>query len=82
MRRGRQLLEDLIHVGGQAAQTRQLLLVGSKLLRVGQLATQQEKSHLFKLAVLGEIGNVITAIVQVVAGAAHRAESRISGRRS
>jgi hypothetical protein len=82
MGRGGKLLQHLVHVGGQAPEASQLLLVGSELGGVGQLAAKQQVRYFFKLAMSGQVCNVIAAIVQVVAGSAHGAQGRVAGRRA
>src|SRR6201999_1988442 len=65
--------------GGQAAQRLQLVLVGAQLGRVGQLAVHQQVGDLLELGGLGKLEDVVAAVMQVVAAAAHRAQRRVAG---
>ena len=77
---GRDALQDVLHRGGQAAQRLELLLVGRQLGRGRQLAVHQQVGHLLELRRLGEVEDVVAAVVQVVALAADRAQRRVAGR--
>ena len=59
---------------GQAAQAEQACFVGGQFGSVGQLAVDQQVRHFFKLAMRGQVGDVVAAIVQVVAALAHGAD--------
>ena len=65
--RGRgQRLQRLLHRSGQSAQRR-------------QFAVHQQVGDLLELAGLGDVQDVVTAIVQVVAGAADGAQCGVAG---
>ena len=80
MRGRRQLLEDGAHGRRDAAQVLELGLVGGELLSVRQFAVDQQIGQLFELAGLGHFEDVVAAIVQVVAAAAHAAQRGVAGR--
>ncbi len=79
MRGGRQRLERLLQRCGQAAQRAQLRLVGSEFGASWQRAVHQEVGDLLKLAGFGDVEDVVTAVVQVIAGASDRAQRRVAG---
>ena len=74
MRGGGELLERVLHCRRQAAQAEQARLVCGQLRGSGQLAVDQQVRHFGKLAVLGQVGDVVAAIVQVVAALADGAD--------
>src|SRR5690606_4623237 len=57
----------------------QLLLVALEFGGVGELAVDQQVGHFFELAVLREVEDVVTAVVQVVAAAADGAQGGVAG---
>ena len=52
--------------------------VALQLRRVRQLAVHQQVRDFFELALVREIEDVVAAVVQVVAAAAHRAERGVA----
>ena len=66
---------------GQAAQAEQAHFVGGQFRRSGQFAVDQQMRHFGKFAVRGQVGDVVSAIVQVVAGVADGADSGFARRR-
>ena len=78
---GGQLLEHRLDRRRQAAQRRELGLVGRQFGRVGQLAVHQQVGDLLELAGVGEVEDVVAAVVQVVAGAADGAQRGVAGGR-
>ena len=79
MRRGGQQFQRLQHRERQAAQRLQLGLVVSELRQRGQAAVNQKIRDLLELAGFGDIENVVAAIMQVVSGAADRAQRGVAG---
>jgi len=73
MRRAGNQFQRLLDGGGQSAQAAQASAIRGKLRLVGEFAVDEEIRDLFKLAVRGQVGNVVAAIVQVVAALAYRA---------
>ena len=82
VRGGGQQFQRLLHHRGQAAQRAQARLVGRQFRRVGQLAVDQQMRHFLKFAVRGQIGDVVAAIMQIVAAVADGAERRVAGGRA
>ena len=80
MRVGRDALEDVLHGRGQAAQRLELLLVGRQLGRGRQLAVHEQVGDLLELGLLGEVEDVVAAVVQVVALPPDRAQRGVAGR--
>ena len=74
VRCGRQRFQHLTHAGRDAAQRLELGLVGAQFRRVGQPAINQQVGDLLELAGFGHVQDVVAAVVQVVAGAAHGAQ--------
>ena len=74
---GGQLLQRRLHGGGQAAQRLQLGLVAAQLGRVGQLAVHQQVGDLLELGSLGDVEDVVAAVVQVVAACGPRVHSAV-----
>ena len=72
MRGGRQRLEHGLHAHGKAAHGFQLRLVGGELGCVRQPLVHEQMGDLLELAALGDLEDVVAAIMQVVAGAADR----------
>jgi hypothetical protein len=56
-----------------------LSFVGVELRRVGQAFVHQQVGDLLELRLVGEVQDVVAAIVQVVAGAADGAQGRLAG---
>ncbi len=78
MRGGRQLLQHLAHRLRQAAQLAQPGPVGRQLRAVRQPAMDEQMRDLLVGALLGDLQDVVAAVVQVVAGLAHRAQGGIA----
>ena len=70
---------DGAHHRGQAAQALQLRLVGRELRAIRQLAVDEQVRDLLELALVRDLEDVVAAIVQIVAGAAHRAQRGVAG---
>ncbi len=68
------------NAAGRAAQTAEARLVRCQFRRVGQFAVHQQVRHFVKLAVRGQVGDVVAAIVQIVAALAHGADRGVAGR--
>ena len=66
--------------GGQAAQATQLALVRKQLGAVGQRAVHEQVGNFLELGFLGEVEDVVTAIMEVVASASDRAQRGVAGR--
>ena len=79
MRRRRQRLEHVAHRVRQAAQRAQLRLVGGELRAVRQRAVDQQIGDLLELAALGDVEDVVAAVVQIVAGVADGAQRGVAG---
>ena len=79
VRRGRQLLEHVAHDRRQAAQRLQLGLVGGQLGTVRQLAVYEQECDFLELARRRDVEDVVAAVMQVVAGAADRAQRGVAG---
>src|SRR5262249_46480683 len=79
MRVGGDALQRILHRRRQSARSPQLLLVAGELGRGGQLAMDQQIRDLFELSVLGEVENIVAAIMQVVALAADGAQAGVAG---
>ena len=79
--RGQQF-QRLLHRRGQTAQGRRRCFVRGQFRRIGQLAVHQQVRHFLELAVRGQVGDVVAAIVQIVAAVAHRADGRVARRRA
>ena len=75
---GGQLFQRSLHAAGQAAQSLELGFVGPEFGVGGQLAVYQQVGNLLKLADLGNVQNVVAAVVQVVAVPAHGAQCRVA----
>ena len=76
VRGGRDALERLLHGGRQAAQRLSFALYAAQFRRVRQLAVHQQIGDLLEFARVGEVENVVAAIVQIVAGVADGAQRR------
>ncbi len=72
-------LQCLPHRLRQAAQRFQLGPVGLELGGVRQCAVDQQMRDLLELGLVGEIQDVVAAIVQIVAGAPDRADCGVAG---
>ena len=66
----------------QSAQAEQLRFIRGQLRGVGQLAMHQQVRDFVKFAVRGQIGDVVAAIVQVVAALADGADGCFAGGRA
>ena len=80
VRRRRQLFEHRAHRRGNAAQVLELRLVRRELRLVRQLAVDQEIGDLLELAGVGDLEDVVAAVMQIVAAAADAAQRRVAGR--
>ncbi|KIU01597.1 hypothetical protein QU38_00815, partial [Staphylococcus aureus] len=78
-RGGGNRLQRFLHRTRQPAQLAQLLLVRDQLRRGRRAAMDEQVRDLLELAGLGEIENVIAAIMQVVAGTADGAQRGVAG---
>src|SRR5690606_6520550 len=79
MSRGRQLFEDRLDDRGETAHARELELVDIQLRLSGELAVNQQVSDLLELAAIGDIEDVVAAILQVVTAAPDRTQCGIAG---
>ncbi len=79
MRRSGQAFQRHLDVGGQTAQCLQLGFVGFQFRHGRQLAMHQQVRNFFEFARVGDIENVIAAIMQIVAGLADCTQCRITG---
>ncbi len=79
MRRRRQRLERGTHRRRQATQRPQPGLVAGELGARRELAVDQEERDLLELTRVGDLEDVVAAVVQVVAGAPHAAQCRVAG---
>jgi hypothetical protein len=75
---GRQLFQDGSYGGRQQAQCFQFGFVGRELLFVRQRLVHQQVRYFLKLALRGDIEDVVAAVVQIVAGSANRAQRGIA----
>ena len=64
--------------GRQAAQALQLGAVGLQLCSRGQLPVHEQVRHFLERALLGEVLDVVAAVMQVVAAAADRAQGGVA----
>ncbi|MNS54969.1 hypothetical protein D3C72_877900 [compost metagenome] len=74
---GRYPFQRGLDVGGQAAQGLQLGLVGGQFGLGRQLAVHQQMGDFLEFAGIGDVQDVVAAIVQVIAAAAHGAKRGI-----
>ena len=79
VRRGRHAFERGLDGGRQAAQRAQLRLVGCELGGGRQLAVHEQIGDFLEFGLVGEIEDVVAAVVQVVAGAPDGAQRGIAG---
>ncbi len=79
VRVGRQFFQCALHGGGQAAIGLELGLVGAQLRFRRQLAVDEQVGDFLELAGFRDIQNVVAAVVQVVAAAAHGAKGGVAG---
>ncbi len=78
VRSGGQAFQHRLHVRRQAAQHLQLGLVALQFAAVGQLAVHQQIGDFLEFAGIGHIQDVVAAVMQIVAGAAHRAKRSVA----
>ena len=78
MRRRRNLLQRRLYRRGNAARVDELRLVRNELAHRRQLAVHEQISDLLELAHVGDIENVVAAIVEIIAGAPHRAKRGVA----
>src|SRR5690606_25702676 len=76
---GRQGLEGGLQLNRQATQAAQLLLVCVQFGTIGEFAVNQQVGDFLEFAAVGDIENVVTAVVQIIARAAHRAKRGVAG---
>ncbi len=74
MRGGRNLLQNPLHLLGQAAHRAQIFLVFGQFGRVGEMTVNEQVSDLLIFTVLGQILDVIATVMQIVAAVADRAQ--------
>ncbi len=79
MRCRRNLLQRGLHRRRQSAHRLELRLVGRKLGDGRQHAMDEEIGDFLEFAGLGDVENVVAAIMQVVAAAADRAQRGVAG---
>jgi len=79
VRGGRHLLERAPHLRGQPAKGPELFLVARELGGVRQLLVDEQVGDLLELGLVGEIEDVVAAVVQVVAAAADGAQRGVAG---
>jgi len=72
-------LQDRLDVGGQSAQSLQLALVRRQLGLGRQFAVDQQVGDFLEIASLRDVQDVVTAVMKVIAGAAHGTEGGIAG---
>ena len=80
MRVRRQAFQHFNHADRQAAHGFELGFVGGEFKFVGQVAVNQQVGDFFKLAFLRQIKDVVTAVAQIVAGAADGTQRGIARR--
>jgi hypothetical protein len=78
MRIGGHEFERFLHDRRQAAQALELGLVRAQLGCGGQRAVHQQVRDLLERRLRGQVVDVVAAVVQVVAAAAHRAQRGIA----
>ncbi len=71
VRLGSDLLESVAHRGWNRAQAAQLRLVGAQLGLIRQAFVNQQMCDFLEFTGFRDLENVVTAITQIVAGAAH-----------
>ena len=79
MTRRRQLLEHRFHGRRQPPQARELRLVHGEFRAIRQFAVNQQMRDLLELTMLGDVEDVVTAVVQIVAAASHGAQRGVAG---
>ena len=79
MRGGRQGLEHGAHRRREPAQRLQARLVAGELGAARELAVDEQEGDLLELALLGDLENVVAAVMQVVARAPDGAERGVAG---
>jgi hypothetical protein len=68
-----------LHRRGQSAQRHQFRLVAGQFGDVGQLAVDEQVGDLLEFADVGDVEDVVAAVMEVVAGAPDRAQRRVAG---
>ena len=76
---GRQQFKSAQDSGGKSTQRFQLGFVGAQFGNGGQGTVHEEIGNLLELTGLRDVENVVAAVVQVIAGAAHRAQRGVAG---
>ena len=76
---GRQALERVCTAAGRPRSRLQLRLVAGELGGVRQLAVHQQVGDFLEFAAVGDVEDVVAAVVQVVAGAADGAQRGVAG---
>ena len=66
--------EHRLHRGGNATQRLEFRLVGGELRAVGELAVDEQMGDLLELADIGDVEDIVAAIMQIIAGAANGAQ--------
>ena len=80
MRVRRQGFQNFNHADRQAAHGFELGFIGGEFKFVRQMTMNQQVSDFFKLALLRQIEDVVTAVAQIVAGAADGTQRGIARR--
>jgi hypothetical protein len=80
MRVRRQQFQRVLHLRRQAAQTLQLGLVCRQFRACRQVFVHEQVRDFLERRLLGQVLDVVAAVVQVVAGTANRADRGIAGR--
>ncbi len=76
---GRQQFENGADPLAQAAESAKPAFVRGERRGIRQFAVDQQMRNLFEFAALGEIQDVVAAVMQVVAGTADRADRGVAG---
>ena len=74
-----QLLQNGPDARRNPTQRPQLGLVGRQLVGVGQVLMHEQMGHLLELAPVGDVEDVVAAVMEVVAGASDGAQRRVAG---
>ena len=80
MRRRRQRFQHGTDIGRQSAQRFEFDFVCLKFIAGWQLAVNQQMRHFFKFALLGEIENIVAAIVEIVTAFTDSAQRGVARR--
>jgi hypothetical protein len=74
-----QLLESHAKRGGKRPEGLQLCLVLPQFVAIRELLVDQQVGHFLELGLVGEVEDVVAAVVQVVAGAPDGAKRGVAG---